>query len=64
MGFWYFLVLFIGILLIIMALIKCSINTLKKLTILLLGTCMIAFSVFMFQEGSAEIIDNLFDFIR
>ena len=59
MGFWYFLILFIGIFLIVMALIKRSINTLKKLTILFLGTCLIAFSVFMFQEGSAEIVDNL-----
>lgn len=59
MGFWYFLILFIGIFLIVMALIKRSINTLKKLTMLLLGTCTIAFSLFMFQDGSAEIVDNL-----
>ena len=59
MGFWYFLILFIGIILIVMALIKRSINTFKKFSILLLGTCMIAFSLFMFQDGSAEIVDNL-----
>ena len=59
MGFWYFLVLFIGIFIIAMALIKRSINKFKKLTMLLLGTCMIASSLFMFQDGSAEIVDNL-----
>ena len=59
MGFWYFLALFIGIFLIVMALIKRSINTFNKLTMLLLGACMIAFSLFMFQDGSTEIVDNL-----
>lgn len=59
MGFWYFLILFIGIFLIIRALIKRPINTFKRLTILLLGICMIAFSLFMFQDGSAEILNNL-----
>ena len=59
MGFWYFLILFVGIFLIVLALIKRSINTLKKLSMLLLGTCMITFSLFMFQDGSAEIVDNL-----
>jgi len=59
MGFWYFLILFIGIFLIFMTFIKRSTNTIKKLTMFLLGTCMIAFSLFMFQDGSAEIVDNL-----
>lgn len=59
MGFWYFLILFIGIFLIVMAFLKRTINTVKKLTMLLLGICMIAFSLFMFQDGSAEIVDNL-----
>ena len=59
MGLWYFLVLFIGIFLIVTALIKRSMNTVKKSTMLLLGTGMIAFSLFMFQDGSAEIVDNL-----
>lgn len=59
MGFWYFLVLFIGIFLIAMALKKRSLGNSKKFTMLLLGTCLIAFSLFMFQDGSAEIVDNL-----
>lgn len=57
MGFWYFLILFIGIFLIIWAFIKRPINILKAFTIGL-GACMIAFSIFMFQDGSAEIVDN------
>ena len=59
MGFWYFLVLFIGIFLIVIALIKRSIKAFNKLSMLFLGTCMIAFSLFMFQDGSAETVDNL-----
>lgn len=59
MGFWYFLILFIGIFLVIRALIKGTINMLKKLTFLIIGVCMIAFAIFMFQDGSAEIVDNL-----
>lgn len=59
MGFWYFLILFIGIFLMAMAFIKRSINVVKKLPLLLLGVCMITFSLFMFQDGSAEIVDNL-----
>ena len=59
MGFWYFLLLFVGIFLIVTALIKRSINTVKKLTMLLVGTGMMAFSLFMFQDGSAEIVDHL-----
>lgn len=59
LGFWYFLILFIGLFLIIRSLIKRPINLFKRLTTLLLGVCMIAFSLFMFQDGSAEIVDNL-----
>lgn len=59
MGFWYFLILFIGISLIAVALIKRSFTTPKKLTALLIGACMIGFSLFMFQDGSAEIVDSL-----
>lgn len=59
MGFWYFLILFIGLFLIIRALIKHPINIFKRVTTLFLGVCMIAFSLFMFQDGSAEIVDNV-----
>ena len=59
MGFWYFLTLFIGAFLIIRTLIKRPIPIFKRLIILLLGICMIAFSLLMFQDGSAEIVDKL-----
>ncbi|RKD71380.1 hypothetical protein ATL39_2776 [Sinobaca qinghaiensis] len=59
MGFWYFLILFIGIFFIVLAFLKRSMNKVTKLPLLLAGTCMIAFSLFMFQDGSAEIVDSL-----
>ena len=58
MGFWYFLVLGIGVFLVAMPLLKRSITTLKKSIMLLVGMCMMAFSLFMFQDGSAEIVDH------
>ena len=57
MGFWYFLVLSIGVFLVAMPLLKRSITTLKKSIMLLVGMCMMAFSLFMFQDGSAEIVN-------
>lgn len=58
MGFWYFLVLSIGVFLVAMPLLKRSITTLKKSIMLLVGICMLAFSLFMFQDGSAEIVNH------
>lgn len=59
MGFWYFLILFIGISLVALALIKRSMHTSRKWTMLVAGIGMVALSLFMFQDGSAEIVDNL-----
>ncbi|NLY79358.1 MAG: hypothetical protein GX072_05550 [Lysinibacillus sp.] len=59
MGFWYFLILFIGFFFIILVLIKRTLHLIKKLTIGAIGIAMIAFSLFMFLDGSAEIVDNL-----
>lgn len=59
MGFWYFLILFIGISLVALALIKRSIHASRKWPMLVAGLGMVALSLFMFQDGSAEIIDNL-----
>lgn len=58
MGFWYFLVLCIGVFLVITAMIKRSKKSTKSMMVLL-GACMIAFSLFMFQDDSAEIVDKL-----
>lgn len=59
MGFWYLLILLFGVFLIVTALIKRSIKLFKKLSVVGIGACMIAFSIFMFQDGSAEIVDSL-----
>ncbi|MFC4355665.1 hypothetical protein ACFO0S_11440 [Chryseomicrobium palamuruense] len=59
MGFWYFLILFIGISLVALALIKRSMHTSRKWAMLVAGVGMVALSLFMFQDGSAEIVDNL-----
>lgn len=59
MGFWYFLILFIGISLVALTLIKRSMQPSRKWTMLIAGIGMVALSLFMFQDGSAEIVDNL-----
>lgn len=59
MGFWYFLILFIGISLVALALIKRSMQPSRKWPIIVAGIGMVALSLFMFQDGSAEIVDNL-----
>lgn len=59
MGFWYFLILFIGIFLIIQALRKRARTLFKRMTILATGVCLVGISLFMFQDGSAEIIAKL-----
>lgn len=59
MGLYYFLLLFLGIFLVVRGFIKTSVNKSKKVSMLLVGTAMMAFSLFMFQDGSAEIVDAL-----
>lgn len=56
MGFWYFLILFIGLFLIGKALISK-----KRYCLILVGLLCITFSIFMFSPGSDEIISNLFN---
>ncbi|MHA6253349.1 hypothetical protein [Oceanobacillus sp. CAU 1775] len=56
MGFWYFLILFLGIFLVIQGL-----RGDKKYSLVVEGTLCIAFSIFMFSPGSAEIISELFN---
>lgn len=64
MGFWYFLILFIGIYLFFNALVKRTYKTGKKVAVLAVGACMISFSIFMFQDGSAEIVDSILKSLR
>ncbi|MDP4550111.1 hypothetical protein Q9251_04355 [Alkalihalobacillus macyae] len=57
MGIWYFLILFVGIFLVVKGLLG---N--KRNGLVLIGVISIAFSIFMFQPGSDEIISELFNF--
>lgn len=61
MGFWYFLGLFIGLIFIIQAIRKRNISAFKRIVILVTGICLISASLFMFQDGSAEIVARLFN---
>lgn len=55
MGFWYFLLLGIGLFLLVRGM---KMTKLRK-SQLVCGLCLIAASLFMFQDGSAEIVDRL-----
>jgi hypothetical protein len=56
MGFWYFLILFVGIFLVVKGL-----RGNKKISLIIVGLLCTAFSKFMFSPGSAEIISELFN---
>lgn len=56
MGFWYFLLLFVGLFLVVKGLFK---N--KNLGLILLGLLCISFSIFMFSPGSDELISDIFN---
>ena len=56
MGFWYFLILFLGIFLVVKGL-----RGNKKISLVIIGLLCIAFSIFMFTPGSDEIISELFN---
>lgn len=55
MGFWYFLILFLGVFLLVQELIGK-----KRYGLVLVGLLCIGFSIFMFSPGSDEIISDLF----
>lgn len=56
MGFWYFLLLFVGLFLIVKGL-----RGNKKISLVFVGIICISFSIFMFSPGSDEIISELFN---
>lgn len=56
MGFWYFLILFVGLFLVIKGLLRK-----KRLSLIFIGLLCISFSIFMFSPGSDEIISRLFN---
>lgn len=59
MGFWYFLALLLGSASIAVAVVQRRMKTGRKWAMVLVGMSMIAFALFMFQDGSAEIVDSL-----
>ena len=61
MGFWYFLILLIGIIFIIVGALKKDVSRSIKIVIMLFifGILFIMVSLFMFLPGSAEFISEL-----
>ena len=60
MGFWYFLILILGLFLITKGLfIKKPSLLIKKIGFVIVGLLCISLSIFMFSDGSAEIISDL-----
>lgn len=62
MGFWYFLLLFVGISLIAQSFRKRKVLNVRKISGLIVGVLFVGFAIFMFQEGSANIVANLLNF--
>lgn len=60
-GFWYLLLLLIGVVFIVLSLIKIkSVGVTKKTgTLLTLGAVVIVASIFLLTPGSSEVIANL-----
>lgn len=61
MGFWYFLGLFIGIGLLLYGIMQSSYKTpFRKLSVLMIGTILIGFSLYMFLPGSDDTMVEIF----
>jgi hypothetical protein len=56
MGFWYFILLFVGLFLVIKGLLGK-----KRFSLVLTGLLCISFSIFMFSPGSDEFISGIFN---
>ena len=61
MGFWYFLILFIGIALLVVGSLKKGVSREVKLVMILFisGSLLVLISLFMFLPGSAEIVSQI-----
>ncbi|MER2175657.1 MAG: hypothetical protein ABS911_13345 [Carnobacterium sp.] len=61
MGFWYFLLLFLGIALLIVGGLKKGVSREVKLVMILFisGSLLVLISLFMFLPGSAEIVSQI-----
>lgn len=61
MGFWYFLGLFIGIGLLLYGIMQSSYKApFRKLSVLMIGTILIGFSLYMFLPGSDDTMAEIF----
>lgn len=62
MGFWYFLILLMGLCLIVFGLLMTKrVQFFIRMGMILIGSFFLALSLFMFSPGSAEIIADLFN---
>lgn len=62
MGFWYFLILLAGLVLLFIGIFKKKhSSSLRKLTLVVTGLICISFALFMFSPGSAEVIADIFN---
>lgn len=61
MGFWYFLLLFLGIALFVAGGLKKGVSREVKLTIIffIFGSLFVVVALFMFLPGSAEVVSQL-----
>ncbi len=61
MGFWYFLILFVGIALLIIGLLNKDVSRSLKIVILsfILGTLFIVASLMLLLPGSSELVNQL-----
>lgn len=57
MGFWYFLLLGLGVILIVRGIASSA----KQGRLILVGLVMVGVSIFMFQDGSADLVANWLD---
>ncbi|PJK16592.1 hypothetical protein CQS04_05395 [Chryseomicrobium excrementi] len=61
MGFWYFLGVLIGIGLLLYGIMQSSYKTpFRKLSVLMIGTILIGFSLYMFLPGSDDTMAEIF----
>ena len=57
MGFWYFLILLVGLALLFIGIFKKKhYSSVRKLTVAVTGLICISFALFMFSPGSAEVV--------
>lgn len=61
MGFWYFLILFVGIALIVVGMLNKDVSRSVKIVsiLLIIGVLFIVISLIMLLPGSSEIIEQL-----